>query len=312
MIDKKSSLYIAGSSGLIGSALVRKYKKAGFSNLITRSHSELDLLDQRAVEGFFHEEKPEYVIVAAGKIGGIKANIDYPAEYIYENLTIQNNIIWSAFKHNVKKLLYISCGCAYPTHSKQPIKEEYLLTGIPEPTNEGFALAKIAGIKLCEKINKEYGRAFISCIPANSYGEGDAFNEDKSHVISALIKKFHEAKIKQFPSVTLWGTGAAKREFIYVDDLANGIFFLMEEYSEPDVINIGSGEEVSIRQLAGEIAKIVDFRGKILFDTSKPDGMLRRFLDSSKIKKLGFKSSVSLSQGLLKTYDYYRNYIYSS
>lgn len=304
-MDKNKKLYIAGHTGTIGSAILRKYEREGYTSILTRTHEELNLLNQKSVEDFFDVVKPDSVIVASGRIGGIKANMEYPAEFIYENLTIQNNIIWSAFKHDVKKLLYISCGCAYPTQAKQPLKEEYLLSGIPEPTNEGFAIAKIAGIKLVEKINIEYKKNFISCIPANTYGENDHFEDDKSHVISALIKRFHTAKINNTPSVTLWGTGVAKREFIYVDDIANAVYLLMEKYDKPQVINIGSGEETSIKKLAEMIQEVVDYKGDITFDSSKPDGMLRRLLDSSKIKALGFTPTTSLREGLVKIYQYY-------
>src|SRR3989344_1073448 len=258
-MDKNSRIYIAGHRGLIGSAILRKYKKIGFRNFLVKTRKDLDLMNQRKVEKFFLEEKPEYVIIAAGKIGGIKANMAYPAEFIYENVTVQNNIIWSSFKTNVKKLLYISCGCAYPTNSPQPIKETYLLKNIPEPTNEGFALAKILGIKLCEKINLEYKKNFISCIPANTFGLNDHYDESRSHVISALIKKFHKAKVENLPSVRIWGTGIAKREFIYVDDLADSIYLLMQKYNSAKFINIGGKEEISIKKLAVLIKKIVEY-----------------------------------------------------
>ena len=307
-MDKNSRIYIAGHRGLIGSAILRKYKKIGFRNFLVKTRKELDLMNQRKVEKFFLEEKPEYVIIAAGKIGGIKANMAYPAEFIYENVTVQNNIIWSSFKTNVKKLLYISCGCAYPTNSPQPIKETYLLKNIPEPTNEGFALAKILGIKLCEKINLEYKKNFISCIPANTFGLNDHYDESRSHVISALIKKFHKAKVENLPSVRIWGTGIAKREFIYVDDLADSIYLLMQKYNSAQFINIGGKEEISIKKLAVLIKKIVEYKGKVIFDTTKPDGMLRRLLDSSKIQSLGFKPKISLREGLRLTYqDYLAN-----
>lgn len=304
-MDKAFKTYIAGHTGLVGSAILKKFKKEGFLNLLLKTHQELDLMNKESVDKLFDKEKPEYVIVAAAKVGGIKANMTYPAEFIYENLTIQNNIIWNSLKHKVKKLLYVSCGCAYPTKSKQPIKEEYLLTGLPEETNEGFALAKIAGIKLCQKIYKQYNKKFISCVPANTYGENDHFDEDKSHVITALIKRFHEAKKNRVNSVTLWGTGMARREFIYVDDLAEAIFLLMENYEENKVINIGSGEEISIKKLANIIKKVIGYTGTITFDTSKPDGMLRRTLDSSRIDKMDFRCKTTLLQGIQKTYDYF-------
>lgn len=304
-MDKAFKTYIAGHTGLVGSAILKKFKKEGFLNLLLKTHQELDLMNKESVDKLFDKEKPEYVIVAAAKVGGIKANMTYPAEFIYENLTIQNNIIWNSLKHKVKKLLYVSCGCAYPTKSKHPIKEEYLLTGLPEETNEGFALAKIAGIKLCQKIYKQYNKKFISCVPANTYGENDHFDEDKSHVITALIKRFHEAKKNRVNSVTLWGTGMARREFIYVDDLAEAIFLLMENYEENKVINIGSGEEISIKKLANIIKKVIGYTGTITFDTSKPDGMLRRTLDSSRIDKMDFRCKTTLLQGIQKTYDYF-------
>lgn len=304
-MDKNSKIYIAGVTGLIGSAILRKYRKEGYQNLIVKTHPGLNLTNQKKVDTFFKKEQPEYVIIAAAKVGGIKANMTYPFEFMYENLVIQNNLIWSALKYSVKKLLYISCDCAYPTQSKQPIKEEYLLTGVPEPTNEGFALAKIAGIKLCEKIYIEYGKNFISCIPANTYGVGDHFDEERSHVIPALIKRFHQAKINHLSSVTLWGTGKAQREFIYVDDLSEAIFLLMEQYNSSQFINIGTEEEISIKDLAFLIKKIVGFKGEIMFDKTKPDGMLRRLLDSSKYKEIGFRPKLSLQEGIKKTYQYF-------
>ncbi len=305
LINKDAKIYIAGHTGLVGSAIVRTYRKAGYRNLLVKSHRELDLMNQDDVEKFISREKPEYVIVAAAKVGGIKANMTYPFEFMHENLAIQNNLIWSALKHDVKKLLYISCGCAYPTQSKQPIKEECLLTGVPEPTNEGFALAKIVGIKLCEKIYTEYGKDFVSCIPANTYGVGDHFDEERSHVIPALIKRFHQAKINHLPSITLWGTGKAQREFIYIDDLAEAIYLIMEKYSDRKTINIGSGVDVTIGELANLVKKTVGYTGKIVYDTTKPDGMPKRILDSTKIKKLGFRYKISLNKGLEKTYEYF-------
>lgn len=304
-MDKSSKIYIAGHTGLVGSTLLRKYRKEGYRNLIVKTHRGLNLTDQKKVDTFFKKELPEYVIIAAAKVGCIKANMTYPVEFMYENFLIQNNLIGSALTYNIKKLLYISCDCAYPTQSKQPIKEEYLLTGIPEPTNEGFAIAKIAGIKLCEKIYIEYGKNFISCVPANTYGVGDHFDETRSHVIPALIKRFHHAKINNLPTVTLWGTGKAFREFIYVDDLAEAIFKLLEKYNGSQFINIGTGEEISIKDLAFLIKKIVGFRGEVMFDKTKPDGMLRRLLDSSKLKKMGFKPKISLEEGIKKSYQYF-------
>ncbi len=304
-INKNSKIYIAGHTGLVGSAIIRKYQKEGYKKLLIRTRKELDLTNQNDVEKFLGREKPQYVIVAAARVGGIRANICSPSEFLWDNLMIQNNIIWSSFKHNVKKLLFISCGCAYPYQAPSPMKEEFILTGSPEPTNEGFAVAKIAGMKLCEKINSQYHKNFISCIPANTYGINDPFDEERSHVIPALIKKFHQAKINKLTSATLWGSGRAQREFIYVDDLAEAIYLLMEEYSHPETINIGSGEDITISQLANLVKNIVGYDGKILYDKTKPDGMPRRILDSTKINKMGFTCKISLNNGLKKTYEYF-------
>lgn len=305
MIPKSGKIYIAGHGGLVGSALVRKYLNEGYKKLILKTRKELDLTNQVDVFNFFKTYQPEYVIIAAARVGGILPNMTYPADFMYETVQIQNNILWAALRHKVKKLLYISCGCAYPTKAKQPIKEEYLLTGVPEKTNEGFALAKISGIKLAEKIFVQYKRTFISCIPTNSYGFGDHFGPERSHVIPALIKRFYNSRLNNDSSVTLWGTGSARREFLYVDDLAEALFLLMNSYSEPECINVGSGETVSIKELSQIIKEVVGYTGKILFDRTKPDGMKIRMLDSSKIKKMGFKPSVSLREGIKKTFDYY-------
>lgn len=310
-MNKLDTLYIAGHTGLVGSAIHRYYTTTPVS-LITQFHTQLDLTNQQAVRTFFEKNVPAQVIIAAAKVGGIQPNMTYPFEFLYENLAIANNIISSALTYNVKKLLYISCGCAYPTSAISPIRESLLLTGVPEPTNEGFALAKIAGIKLCQTANTEYERTFISCIPANTYGVGDHFEETRSHVIPALIKKFHAAKEKGLPKVTLWGSGKARREFIYVDDLARALAYLMDNYSEKEVINIGSGEDVSIGELAERVKDIVGYEGTIHYDTSKPDGMMKRVLDSSKMNQLGFKPTVSLQEGLAKTYAYYQDLLASS
>lgn len=304
-MNKRSKIYIAGHTGLVGSALVRKYKREGFTNILTRTHKELDLLDSTAVKKFFQKERPEYVFLAAAKVGGISANSAHPAQFLIENLNIQSHVILSALEFDVNKLLYISCGCAYPTKAKQPIKEDYLLTGSLEPTNEGFALAKIIGMKLCEKINSEYQKNFISCIAANTYGEGDHFSNERSHVISALIQKFHHAKEHNLPNVSIWGTGTARREFIYVDDLANGLDLLMQTYSDPHAINMGSGQEVSIKKLSSIIQKVVGYKGTAEFDRSKPDGMKRRIFDSTKITRLGFKPKIQLEEGIARTYKFF-------
>ncbi len=304
-MKKNARLYIAGHTGIIGSAVLRKYKQEGFTNIITRTRKELDLLNQQAVINLFKKEKPEYVILAAARVGGIRANMANPAGFMTDNLIIQNNIILTANDYGVKKLLYISCGCAYPTESKQPIKEKYLLTGKPEITNEGFAIAKIAGMKLCEKINLEYKKKFISCVAANTYGKNDHFDETRAHVISALIKRFHQAKQHALPAVTIWGTGKARREFIYVDDLADALYLLMDKYSDPQTINVGTGNEVTIKELSTIIKKIVQYKGKVQFDTSKPDGMKRRVFDNTKIKRLGFRPKISLEEGIARTYKYF-------
>lgn len=304
-MKKNSRIYIAGHTGLIGSALIRKYKREGFTNIITKTRKELNLLDQKAVVKFFAKEKPEYVILASAKVGGIKVNMTFPAQFMIDNLLIQNNVILAAKDYDVKKLLYISCGCAYPTKSIQPIKEDYLLTGKPEITNEGFAIAKIAAMKLCEKIFIEYKREFISCIAANTYGENDHYDEERSHVISALIKRFHHAKQNNLPTVTIWGTGKARREFIYVDDLADGLHLLMQKYSTPQTINLGTGQEVTIKKLSQIIKKVIGYNGKILFDSSKPDGMMRRVFDNKKITALGFKPKISIEEGITRAYKYF-------
>jgi len=304
-MDKHAKIYLAGRTGLVGSAILKKLKEQGYNNLLAPTHRQLDLRRQSAVERFFRKEKPGYVILAAARVGGIRANMTYPTEFIYDNLMIQNNVIYSAFKNNVKKLLFIACGCAYPTNAPQPMKEEYLLTGAPEPTNEGFAVAKLAGIKLCEKINTQYKRNFIACIPANTYGPNDHFDENRSHVISSLIKKFHSAEKEQLAQVTIWGTGKAKREFVYVDDLAGAVIFLMQNYNAKDAVNIGGGNEIRIDDLAFMIKEVVGYRGKIIFDKSKPDGMKQRLLDPSKLFQLGFSSKTVLKDGLKKAFDYY-------
>ncbi len=304
-LDNNKKIYIAGHGGLVGSAFVRQLEKRGYSNLLLRSHSELDLTDQKKVEDFFAEEKPDVVIDAAAKVGGIKANSEQMAEFYYVNMQIQQNLIWSAFKNGTKKFLFLGSACMYPTGCRQPMKEEELLTGIPEPTNEGYALAKIGGSRLCTYLNRQYGVDFISAIPANAYGIGDSFDFNHSHVIPALIRRFHEAKINHVDSVTLWGTGKALREFINTDDLADAGLFLLENYSEDQPVNIGTGEEISMLDLAKLIKKITGYKGEILTDPSKPDGMLRRICDNSKINQLGWKYKKSLENGLTELYNWY-------
>lgn len=290
---------------MVGSAIVRKFNKEGFTNLILKTREELDLIEQDKVEEFFKTEKPEYVIDAAAKVGGIKANSEHQADFLLENLLVQNNIIVSAFKNNVKKLLFLGSSCIYPRESPQPIKEEYLLTGKLEPTNEGYAIAKIAGMKLCEKIFEQYGKVFISCMPTNLYGQNDNYDPENSHVISALMRRIHEAKIANSKEVSIWGTGNALRDFLYVDDMAEAVFLIMDKYDKKQFLNIGSGNEINIKDLALLIKEVVGFKGELFFDTTKPDGMPRKLLDISKISELGWKPKIELKVGLEKTYKYF-------
>lgn len=304
-MNKNSKIYIAGHRGMVGSAIVRKFNKEGFTNLILKTREELDLIEQDKVEEFFKTEKPEYVIDAAAKVGGIKANSEHQADFLLENLLVQNNIIVSAFKNNVKKLLFLGSSCIYPRESPQPIKEEYLLTGKLEPTNEGYAIAKIAGMKLCEKIFEQYGKVFISCMPTNLYGQNDNYDPENSHVISALMRRIHEAKIANSKEVSIWGTGNALRDFLYVDDMAEAVLLIMDKYDKKQFLNIGSGNEINIRDLALLIKEVVGFKGELFFDTTKPDGMPRKLLDISKISELGWKPKIELKVGLEKTYKYF-------
>ena len=305
-MDKNAQIYIAGHKGLVGSAILRELQKEGYINIITKSHSELDLKSQTETEKFFSLEKPEYVFLAAAKAGGILANDTYPADFIRDNLMIQTNVIDSAYKNKVKKLLFLGSSCIYPRNSPQPIKEEYLLTNTLEPTNQAYAIAKIAGIFMCQSYNRQYGTNFISAMPTNLYGENDNFDLEKSHVIPAMMRKFNDAKNNNAKEVVLWGTGSPKREFLHVDDLAKACIFLMNNYDSADIINIGVGTDLSILELADKIKKCVGFNGNITWDSSKPDGMPRKLLDVSKIKALGWKSSISLEDGLRKTYNWYK------
>jgi len=293
--------------GLVGSAIVRALKKQGYDNLILRTHSELDLLDQKATADFFKKEKPEYVFLAAAKVGGIMANKTYPADFIYQNLQIQNNIIHHSYLNGVKKLLFLGSSCIYPKLARQPIREEHLLTGELEPTNEPYAVAKIAGIKMCQTYNRQYGTNFISVMPTNLYGPNDNFDLENSHVLPAMIRKFHEAKISNQNEVVVWGTGAARREFLHVDDLADACVFLMNNYDNSEVINIGTGEDVSIKELAEMIKKITGFTGEIVWDASKPDGTPRKLLDVSRLHNLGWKHQINLPNGILSTYEFYQS-----
>ncbi len=305
-MELDSKIYIAGHRGLVGSAILRKLQDEGYNNLVTKTSKELDLRDQRAVEEFFLTEKPAYVFLAAAYVGGILANDTYPAEFIYDNLAIQNNVIHQSYKHGVKKLLFLGSSCIYPKNSPQPMKEEYLLTGKLEPTNEPYAIAKIAGITMCQSYNRQYRTNFISVMPTNLYGLGDNFDLETSHVLAALLRKFHEAKVHEKPSVKVWGSGTPKREFLHVDDLADASLFLMLNYNENEVINIGTGEEISILELAEMIKEIVGYEGKIVLDKSKPDGTPRKLLDVSKIEALGWKSRYLLYQGIEMTYAWFQ------
>ena len=304
-IDKNSKIYVAGHRGLVGSAIVRKLKAEGYDNLVMRTSSELDLRDGVAVKAFFESEQPEYVFLAAAKVGGIWANSHYPADFIYSNLFIQLNIIHNSYLFGIKKLLFLGSSCIYPKFALQPMKEDYLLTGILEPTNEAYAVAKIAGIKMCEAYNHQYGTNFISVMPTNLYGPNDNFDLENSHVLPALIRKFHEAKESGAPSVVVWGTGSPRREFLHVDDLADACIFLMNNYDNSELINIGVGEDLTIKELALLIKEVVGFEGELLFDESKPDGMAQKLLDVSKINSLGWKAEIGLREGIEATYRWY-------
>lgn len=304
-MKKNAKIYVAGHTGLFGSAIVRALKRAEYTNILTRTHAELDLTDGTAAMAFFEKERPEYVFVAAALVGGIQANDTYMADFAMENLLITCNVLRAAHETGVKKLLYLGSSCIYPRESEQPVKEEYLLTGLPEPTNEGYAIAKIAGVRMCDYYKRQYGDNFISCIPANVYGENDDLDPRNSHVIPALIRRFHEAKLNGLPYVEIWGTGAAEREFMYIDDGAEACVYVMEKYDGPGTINIGMGHTTSIRELAEKVKEAVGYRGEIRYDASKPDGMPRRLLDSTKITALGWKPSVPLEDGLKKTYAWF-------
>ena len=305
MMQKNSKIYIAGHRGLVGSALIRNLEANGYTNIITRTHKELDLLDSTAVKKFFDANKPEFVFLAAAKVGGILANNDYGADFIYENKTIQNNIIKSSHDTQIRKLLFLGSSCIYPKLTPQPMKEEYLLSGKLEETNKPYAVAKIAGIIMCQAFNKQYGDNLISVMPTNLYGQNDNFNLKTSHVLPALIRKFHEAKIHKASNVTVWGSGKPRREFLHVDDLADACIYLMKNYNDPEIINIGTGVDVTIKELAEIISKIVDYKGQIVFDSSKPDGTPQKLLDVSKINKQGWKAKIDLESGIKTTYSWF-------
>ncbi|MBY0309578.1 GDP-L-fucose synthase [Patescibacteria group bacterium] len=305
-MDKTAKIFIAGHRGLVGSALVRTLTAADFTNLITRTRSELDLLDSKAVDTFFSIERPDYVFFAAAKVGGIMSNKTYPAHFIYENLQMQNNVIHASHTHGVKKLLFLGSSCIYPKLAPQPIKEDYLLTGPLEPTNQAYAVAKIAGITMCQSYAKQYGSNFISVMPTNLYGENDSFDLANSHVLPALIRRFHEAKETGSPTITLWGTGTPMREFIHVDDMAAACLHLMLTYDNPEIVNIGTGEDVTIKGLAETVARVVGYSGAIEWDASKPDGTPRKLLDVTRLHSLGFKHTIALEDGITRTYEWYK------
>jgi GDP-L-fucose synthase len=306
-MDKKAKVYIAGHKGMVGSAIYRKLTKEGFNNIITRTSSELDLRNQPAVANFFATERPDYVFLAAAKVGGILANNTYRADFLYDNLQIQSNVIHSSYLNDVNKLMFLGSSCIYPKLAPQPLKEEYLLTGPLESTNEPYAIAKIAGIKMCDAYRQQYRCNFISVMPTNLYGYNDNYHPENSHVLPALIRRFHEAKVKQTESVTIWGTGTPKREFLFADDLADACFFLMENYDEAGLINIGTGNDVSIKDLAELIKEVTGYKGIIKFDSSKPNGTPRKLMDVSKLESKGWKYRVTLSEGITLTYRDYLN-----
>jgi GDP-L-fucose synthase len=304
-MDRGAKIFVAGHRGLVGSALVRALEREGFANLVVRTSSQLDLRDQAKTHAFFAEERPDYVFLAAAKVGGIVANNSCPADFIYDNLMIQNNVIHASYLNRVTKLLLLGSTCIYPKLAPQPIREESLLTGPLEPTNEPYAIAKIAGIKMCQSYNRQYGTRFICAMPTNLYGPNDNFDLTSSHVLPALLRKFHEAKLSDAPTVTVWGSGTPYREFVHVDDVAQAALFLMERYEGGDPVNVGSGVELTIRELAEKIGAVVGFRGDIVFDASKPDGTPRKLSDVSRIHDLGWRHRIDLDQGLKETYAWY-------
>ena len=304
-MNKRSRIYVAGHGGLVGAAMVRCLKKAGYDNLILRTHEEMDLTRQGSVEAFFEKERPDYVVMAAAKVGGILANATFPADFIYQNLVMETHIIHAAHIYGVKKLLFLGSSCIYPKHCPQPMKEEHLLSGYLESSNEPYAVAKIAGIKMCQAYNRQYGTRFISLMPANLYGPGDNFNLETSHVLPALIRKFHEAKISGDASVEIWGTGKPRREFLHVDDLADACLFLMNHYEETEIVNVGVGKDLSIRDLAEMISGVVRFDGQLRFDVSKPDGTPLKLLDVSRLAALGWQAKIPLKEGIRRTYQHY-------
>jgi GDP-L-fucose synthase len=312
-MSRDSRIYVAGHRGLVGSAIVRALERAGYRNLVVRAHAELDLADQQAVRRFFEAERPEHVFLAAARVGGIQANNEYRADFIYENLMIQANVIEAAHRYGAKKLMFLGSSCIYPKHAPQPMKEEHLLTGPLEPTNEPYAVAKIAGIKMCESYNRQYATNFVSVMPTNLYGPGDNYDLETSHVLPALIRKMHEAKMRNAGEVVVWGTGSPLREFLYSDDLADACVFLMERYDAADIgqfVNVGVGKEITVREAAELIAETVGFRGRLTFDSSRPDGTPRKLLDVSRLNALGWRAQTGFREGLAKTYeDFLRNVV---
>ncbi len=305
VMNKDAKIYVAGHKGLVGSAITRKLQELGYTNLIFRTFEELNLMDQKATADFFEKEKPEYVFLAAAKVGGIKVNDEFPADFIFQNLQIQNNIIHNAYKNGAKKLLFLGSSCIYPRDCAQPIKEDYLMTGPLEKTNDAYAMAKIAGIKMCQAYNKQYGTKFIAVMPTNLYGPNDNFDLESSHVLPALLRKFHDAKIENKNEVVMWGTGSPMREFLYVDDLADACVHLMNVYEGSEIVNIGTGEDIKIIDLADLIKKTVGFEGQIIKDKTKPDGTPRKLLDVSRLHSLGWQHKTSLEKGLKITYDWF-------
>lgn len=302
-MNSQDKIYVAGHRGMVGSAIVRRLQKEGFHQIITRTSKELDLRDQLAVATFFQETKPDYVFLAAAKVGGIMANNTYRGQFIYENLMIQSNVIHSAHVNDVSKLMFLGSSCIYPKLAPQPLKEEYLLTGPLEPTNEPYAIAKIAGIEMCDAYRAQYGRNFISVMPTNLYGPNDNYDLNSSHVLPALLRKMHEAKVNNQAEVVIWGTGTPKREFLHADDMADACFYLMQNYNEKGLVNIGVGEDISIGDLALLIKKIVGFEGKLVFDTSKPDGTPRKLMDVAKLHSYGWKASIRFEEGIAQVYE---------
>lgn len=301
-MEKNAKIYIAGHRGMVGSAIYRKLKKEGFENLLVKTSSELDLRNQEAVANFFEVEKPDYVFLAAAKVGGIVANNTYRADFLYENLAIQNNVIHHSYLNKVKKLMFLGSSCIYPKMAPQPLKEDYLLTGLLESTNEPYAIAKIAGIKMCDAYRDQYGCNFISVMPTNLYGYNDNYHPENSHVLPALIRKIHEAKVNNQATVTVWGSGAPMREFLFADDLADACYFLMQTYNEPNLINIGTGEDLTIKNLALQIKDSLGYEGDLVFDSTKPDGTPRKLMDVSKLHNLGWKHKIDLLEGIELAY----------